>query len=151
MCTVCTHTRILYSHLAPLQNETPKKGLPTHFLEKTTAIIKFKNRKKFLQAKKSQQYTVSPPLFKYLPPSQYTLLKQISYTRLHNKTTLHLPTLRGPATPNPAKQTSSLTSHPNRWAIPRCHFIDRLFKPSRTYYHSKTSSTPSSICWYITL
>ena len=74
-----------YTHTLHLfETRLQKRGYPTDFLEKTTEL---KNRKKFLQAKKPQQYTVSPPLFKYLPPSQCTLLKQVVMqdyiTKLH--------------------------------------------------------------------
>ena len=103
--TLETYTNTLHFFKTRLQ----KRSYPTDFIEKTTANIKFKNRENFLQAKKPQQYTISPPLYKYLPPSQYTLLKHIviqDYT-----TKLHFTCPRFVALRHPTLQNKLVRSH----------------------------------------
>ena len=76
-----------------------KRGYPKDFIEKTTATIMFKNRSKYLQTKKPRQHTISPPLYKYLPPPQYTQLKHIvmqEYTTKLHFTSPRFVTLRHP-------------------------------------------------------
>ena len=70
-----------------------KRQYLTSLIDKITAKVKYSNRQKYLQNKKLKKQTLSPPLYKYLPPPQYRILKQIVlYTQLC--TTLHFTTPR---------------------------------------------------------
>ena len=63
-----------------------KRNYPKSFIDKATATVNYNDRHKHLQRKQAQQPTVTPPLYKFLPPPQYKLLKQLvlqNYTKLH--------------------------------------------------------------------
>ena len=54
-----------------------KRGYPKPLVEKTIAIQKYYNRQNYLQQNRPRQPAPAPPLYKYLPPPQYSLLKQL--------------------------------------------------------------------------
>ena len=55
-----------------------KRDYPPEFVEKTTAIVKYRDRCRYLkQHNRVKIHTPKTPLYKLVPPPQYTLLKQL--------------------------------------------------------------------------
>ena len=79
-----------------------KRHYPTSLIDKITTTIKYSNRQKYLQCKQPKKQTFSPPLYKYVPPPQYKLPKQII---LHDYTHVHYTSPRFIALPTPTYRT----------------------------------------------
>ena len=69
-----SYTAILHS----FKKRLSKRNYPTDFVEKNIRIVRYRDRQKYLQtSKKTGPCTKKPPLYKYVPPPQYKLLKQL--------------------------------------------------------------------------
>ena len=53
------------------------RNYPPEFVNKTTALVSYDNRQKYLQQSKPDRAKTWPPLFKCIPPPQFQMLKQI--------------------------------------------------------------------------
>ena len=53
------------------------RNYPPEFVNKTTALVSYDNRQKYLQQSKPERARTWPPLFKCIPPPQLQMLKQI--------------------------------------------------------------------------
>ena len=101
-----------------LKKRLRKRQYPTSLIDKITATVKYNNRQKYLQNKKLKKQAPSPPLYKYIPPPQYKLLKQIV---LHSYTQLHFTTPRFIALRHPNLQNQLVRA---RQILTDEHFID---------------------------
>ena len=53
------------------------RNYPPMFVNKTTALVAYDNRRKYLQQSKPERTKTWPPLFKCIPPPQFQMLKQV--------------------------------------------------------------------------
>ena len=73
MKKVFTNTRVVHQFKARLQ----ARNYPPEFVNKTTALISYDNRDKYLQQFQPARIKMWPPLFKCIPPPQFQKLKQV--------------------------------------------------------------------------
>ena len=63
-----------------------KRNYPSVLIDKTFASVKYSNRPRYLQCCQPKLQAPTPPVYKILPPPQYSLLKKIvlhEYRNLH--------------------------------------------------------------------
>ena len=75
-------------------------------IDMTTAIVKYSNRQKYLRH--HQPHETTPPVYMYIPPTQYDLLKQLV---LHKYTALHFTSPRFIALHHPTLHIKLVRSH----------------------------------------
>ena len=69
-----TYNAVLFNFKKRLR----RRNYPPEFVEKITRIVKYEDRHRYLKMnQKTRPYTPKPPLYKLVPPPQYTLLKQL--------------------------------------------------------------------------
>ena len=96
-------------HIPPFyKKRLYKRGYPKPLVEKTIAIQKYHNRQKYLQQNQPRQPAPAPPLYKYLPPPRYSLLKQLI---LQEYATLHFMSPRFIALRHPTLGNKLVRSH----------------------------------------
>ena len=115
-----------------------RRNYPNNLINKLTAIVKYSDRKHYLQQKQPQQ-TRTPPLYKYTPPPQYRLLKQLV---LHDYNSLHFTSPRFIALRHPTLHNKLVRSRidlTDDQLVDVCLFLDST-SPSA---HSERARLPT--------